>query len=151
MLRRGGTARCLVGFPLGIRGILDFVLLLQCFGVLSLAARSSSSTNPAAQNQYVALSQLFRDQTVALLNLPPLAEFENFLRSRFRGTRDPASTFVQLQTEWRVEPQFWFHPASARRSLVSSQYYPGKSHRYRTYVNIPSIKITSISHLREHT
>ena len=30
-------------------------------------------------------------------------------------------------------------------------YYPCKSHRYRTYVNIPSRQITSISHLREHT
>ena len=49
--------------------------------------------------------KILRDQAVAPLNLPPLAEFENFLRSRFRGTRDPASTFFELQTEWRVEPQ----------------------------------------------
>ena len=75
------------------------MLLLQCFGVPNLAARSSSSTNPAAQNPYVELSQLFRDQTVALLNLPPLAEFEKFLRSRFRGTGVGASTFSELQTK----------------------------------------------------
>ena len=80
---------------LGIRGILDFATLLQCFAVLSLAARSRVPTNPAAQKTYVELSQLFRDQTVALLNLPPLAEFEKFLPSRFRGTGVGASTFIQ--------------------------------------------------------
>ena len=32
---------------------------------------------------------------MALLNLPPLAEFEKFLRSRFRGTGVGASTFIQ--------------------------------------------------------
>ena len=32
---------------------------------------------------------------MALLNLPPLAEFEKFLPSRFRGTGDPARTFIQ--------------------------------------------------------
>ena len=36
---------------------------------------------------------------MALLNLPPLAEFEKFLRSRFRGTRVGASTFSELQTK----------------------------------------------------
>ena len=47
------------------------------------------------QNQTFELSQPFRDQTVALFNLPPLAEFEKFLRSRFRGTGVGASTFLQ--------------------------------------------------------
>ena len=83
------------GFPLGIRGILDFAKLLQCFAVLSLGHSSSSSTNAATQNPSRAFSQLFRDQTVALLNLPPLTEFEKFLPSRFRGTGVGASTFVQ--------------------------------------------------------
>ena len=32
---------------------------------------------------------------MALLNLPPLAEFEKFLPSRFRGTGVGASTFIQ--------------------------------------------------------
>ena len=67
------------------------MLLLLQFGVLNLAARSSSSTNAGAQKHCVELSQLFRDQTVALLNLPPLAEFEEILRSRFRAKADPAS------------------------------------------------------------
>ena len=44
--------------------------------------------------------QLFRDQAVAPLNLPPLAEFETFLPSRLRGARDPASTFLQAGFAW---------------------------------------------------
>ena len=51
------------------------------------------------QNPYVDFSQHFQDQTVALLNLPPLTEFEKFLRSRFRGTGVGASTFSELQTK----------------------------------------------------
>ena len=47
------------GFPLGIRGILDFATLLQCFAVLSLGPRSSSSTNPATQNPPAGKSHTF--------------------------------------------------------------------------------------------
>ena len=83
------------GFPLGIRGILDFAPLLQCFAVPDLGPRSRVCTNPGAQKRYVDFFQRFRDQTVALLNLPPLTEFEKFLRSRFRGTGVGASTFLQ--------------------------------------------------------
>ena len=90
-----GQSDASCGFPLGIRGILDFATLLQCFAVPNLGPRSRVSINAGMQNPYVDLSQLFRDQTVALLNLPPLAEFEKFLRSRFRGTGVGASTFIQ--------------------------------------------------------
>ena len=57
-------------------------------------------TNAGLLNPYVELSQLFLDQTVALLNLPTLAEFQKILLRRFRDTAVGASTFLQAKTEW---------------------------------------------------
>ena len=60
---------------------------------MPLCARSSSHTNPWTQNQSGAFGQVFRERAVALLDLPPLSEFESFLPKRFGLTADSANTF----------------------------------------------------------
>ena len=65
---------------------------------------------------------------MALLNLPPLAESEKILRSRFRATGDPANTFLQAGFVW-VPPGFLVPPGfgSPIPRLESSGFAAGAS------------------------
>ena len=57
---------------------------------------SHSFTNAGLLSQSRAFDKIFLDQTVALLSLPPLADFEEILLRRLRDTANAVSIF---QTE----------------------------------------------------
>ena len=96
------------GFPLGyeVTGFGSTFTSHNTSG--AFPPEAPSFTNAGLLSHYVELSQLFLDQTVALLNLPTLAEFEENLRSRLRDTANAVSIF---QTEWWVDLEFGFHSA----------------------------------------